>query len=63
MSRTEHLIENALIAVESHKTLNEFINEEIDRGNVGKEPITLTPEQILEHIYEMAIYVKYTWNN
>lgn len=63
MSRTEHLIENALMAVDSHKTLNEFINEEIDRGNVDKESITLTPEQILEQIYEIAIYVKYTWNS
>lgn len=55
MNNTEHLIENALVAVTSGKTVEEYKEQELSHGgNI--------PSQLLDMVYEMAQYVHYTWN-
>jgi len=56
MSNVEHLFENALVALENDYYFGEWKRIETDRHNTDG-----VSEEVLEAIWELAIYTKYTY--
>lgn len=56
MSNVEHLFENALVALENDYYFGEWKRTETDIHNTDG-----VSEEILEVIWELAIYTKYTY--
>ena len=56
MSNVEHLFENALLALENDYYFGEWKRIETDRHNTDG-----VSEEVLEAIWELAIYTKYTY--
>ena len=66
MSNLEHVLENAIMAIEEGKDYDTWRCEEIPRGNVSpfnKDWAILTDESTinLKDIWSMAMYVVYTY--
>ena len=68
MSRLEHCLENAIMAIEEGKDYDQWRCEEIPRGNAAgpfknDRYAILTDDSIinLKDIWEMAMYVVYTY--
>lgn len=57
MSNLEHAIENALVCIENGKSFQDFTENENSLGNLNG--ISATAEEI----WEIAVYVKYTYCN
>ena len=56
MSNIEHLFENALVALKNHYDFEEWLRIEKDRHNTDG-----VSEEVIEAIWELAIYTKYTY--
>ncbi len=56
MSNVEHLFENALLALENDYYFGEWKRIETDRHNTDG-----VSEEVIEAIWELAIYTKYTY--
>ena len=56
MSNIEHLFENALLALENDYYFGEWKRIETDRHNTDG-----VSEEVIEAIWELAIYTKYTY--
>lgn len=56
MSNVEHLFENALLALENDYYFGEWKRIEKDRHNTDG-----VSEEVIEAIWELAIYTKYTY--
>lgn len=68
MTRLEHCFENAIVAIEKGKDYDTWRYEEIPRLNASpfnKDWAVLTDESIinLNDIWQLAEYVKYTYDN
>ena len=55
MSNAEHLIENAIVCMEENKSYDDFISADVNKRMF--EFVKSPPEEI----WEMAIYVYYTY--
>jgi hypothetical protein len=68
MTKLEHCFENAIVAIENGKDYDAWRYEEIPRLNASpfnKDWAVLTDESIinLNDIWQLAEYVKYTYDN
>lgn len=68
MTKLEHCFENAIVAIENGKDFDTWRYEEIPRLNASpfnKDWAVLTDESIinLKDIWQLAEYVKYTYDN